>query len=61
MARDQKRHASDKEVPVAPPVAVSGAVASTEPHPGLIQIVRLLARQTAMADIAAHQDRPPEE
>ncbi|MBU2935167.1 MULTISPECIES: hypothetical protein [Pacificibacter] len=63
MARDQKRHASDKEVAEAPPVAapVSSGSSHAEPHPSLIKIVRLLARQTAMADIAAQQNTPSEE
>jgi len=51
MARDQKTHASDKEVADVPPVAapVSSGSSHTDPHPSLIKIMRLLARQTAMA------------
>jgi len=57
MARDRKRHAGDKKVQHAPPVAASSAPTTTEPdpHPCLIEIVRLLARQTAKADIAAQR------
>ncbi|MBU2935159.1 MULTISPECIES: hypothetical protein [Pacificibacter] len=63
MARDQKTHASDKEVAEVPPVAaaVSSGGSPADPHPSLITIVRLLARQTAMADIAAQQNTPSEE
>ncbi len=40
---------------MAPPVAVSPSPSTTtEPHPALVQIARILARQVAQADIAAH-------
>jgi hypothetical protein len=66
MARDRKRHAQDEEVPVAPPAAAMPpndpiAAARGAPHPCLIQIVRLLARQAARTDIAAQRAIPPEE
>jgi hypothetical protein len=66
MARDRKRHACDREVPVAPPGGAMPpndpiAGANGAPHPCLIQIVRLLARQAATADIAAQRAIPPEE
>lgn len=68
MARDRKRHACDKEVlptaspsrapaPSAPPLATT----PPEPHDCLIQIVRLLARQAAKADIAAQRSQTLED
>jgi hypothetical protein len=61
MARDRRRHAQDGEVPTAPLDAaampskdpIPGAQA--EPHPSLIAIARLLARQAANADLAAQR------
>jgi hypothetical protein len=68
MARDMRRHARDGEgLPILAPLpdAMStSAVAPSErplatthidPHPCLIEIVRLLARQAARADIAAQR------
>ena len=56
MARDRKRHANDRKVPTAPSVAMSSSAALSEPHPCLIQIVRLLARHSAKADLAAQHE-----
>ena len=59
MARDRKRHAGEQEAsPSAAPAAAlpsGSALAPTQvpPHPALIQLVRLLARQAAAAEIAA--------
>ncbi len=64
MARDRKRYAQKKGLPAmaAPPAAVSAfatpppnapiATTQTAPHACLVQLVRLLARQAALADIA---------
>lgn len=61
MARDRKRHAKDTEAQAAPssavlPSQVPVPTVSTEPHPCLIQIVRLMARQAAKTDVAAQQN-----
>jgi len=63
MARDRKRHAGGKEVQNAPPAPMSSAPTTTEPdpHPSLIEIVRLLARETAKADTAAQRSAIAEE
>lgn len=66
MARDRKRQARDREVPEASPVASMPPIgpiagASAEPHHCLIQIVQLLARQAAKADIAAQRATEPED
>lgn len=54
MARDRKRHASDKEVPTAPPVAVPVTV-SGDPTMGqhredFLALIRALAREAARVD-----------
>lgn len=67
MARDRKRHAHTREVPsaalptAAMPSNVTIAANPTEPHPCLTEIVRLLARQAAKADIAAQRSTTSEE
>ncbi len=74
MARDRKRHARDGEgLPALAPLpdamsTSAGAPADRplaqthiDPHPCLAEIVRLLARQAAKADIAAQRATPPEE
>ena len=67
MARDQKRHARAREVPsVAPPADAMSSnvpIATTHaaPHPCLVEIVRLLARQAAKADIAAQRSATSED
>jgi hypothetical protein len=67
MARDRKRHARAKEVPTAAPPAaampsnVPIAATQNAPHPCLTEIVRLLARHAAKADIAAQRPATSEE
>lgn len=67
MARDRTRHARAKEVPsAAPPAAAMPliepiALNLTTPHPYLTEIVRLLARQAAKADIAAQRSATSED
>ena len=58
MARDRRRHARGTEAPEtaasAAGVSPGSTLASTlpPPHPCLVQLVRLLARQAAVEDIA---------
>ena len=61
MARDRQTHAQNREVPTAPldavamPSVAPVAMSQVEPHPSLIAIARLLARQAANADLAAQR------
>lgn len=68
MARDTRRHARDGEglptlaprpdavsISAGPPSERPLATTHIDPHPCLIEIVRLLARQAARADIAAQR------
>ena len=67
MARDRKKHACESEaLTTAPPhAAVSPSVpiatSLPEPHPSLIEIVRLLAWQAAKTDLAAQRSTDPED
>lgn len=65
MARDRKRHACGTE---APETAASVAAVSSDPalaptlsppHPCLVQLVRLLARQAAAEEIARQRSAFP--
>ena len=60
MARDRKIHAREGEVPMSPPPSAMesghGLAASREPpHPSLLELVRLIARQAALDDVAAQR------
>ena len=61
MARDRKKHVCEQEAPAPVPSAAcllsASALASNlpPPHPLLLQLVRLLARQSAEEDIAAQR------
>lgn len=50
MARDRKKHASDKEVPTAPPVAVSSNLAMDQQREQFLAMIRALAIEAARAD-----------
>ena len=71
MARDRKRHAQNREVPVAPPAAamppndpVAKAKTGPEYHDQMLALVRAMARDAARSDHDAErhsqlsQDRP---
>ena len=61
MARDRRSHVYREEALATAPSPVNAAsnrpLATTRsaPHPCLVEIVRLLARQTAKADVAAQR------
>jgi hypothetical protein len=64
MARDRKRHASDKEVPTAPPVAMPVTLSA---HPTMAQhredflaMIRALAREAARRDHEAGLAKTPD-
>lgn len=50
MARDRKKHASDKEVPAAPPVAVSSNLAMGQQRQQFLAMIRALAIEAARAE-----------
>ena len=67
MARDRRSHIrKNGALPAAPPSAeaisnVPLAKTTTVPHPSLIKLVQLLARQAAKADVAAQRSSRKED
>ncbi|SDX98307.1 hypothetical protein [Roseicitreum antarcticum] len=67
MARDRRSHVRKQEALSAAPVPVDAssnlplAKNRSAPHPCLVEIVRLLARQTAKADVAAQRANDSED
>jgi len=61
MARDQKTHASDKEVADAPPVAapVSSPVQTDQQKEQFYALIRALARHAARVDHDANLAKTP--
>lgn len=64
MARDRKRHASDKEVPTASPVAVpvtrSADPTTAQHREDFLDLIRALAREAARLDHEAGLAKTPD-